>query len=1363
MFRANLRLFSFYVFLIFASNTKLFASNYNFHNYSTNQGLSHKTVNAILRDSEGFLWVGTTNGLSRFDGYSFKNFFNDEFDSLSVGANIIYDIVENKDHTIWIATNNGIKLYDKKTEKFHAIKMPEGATYMPFPCLTVDDAGTVWTCQTNLGLFKTTNTSTNTTTQKIDLAKLLKTKKQPTIWRVCAYEGFLWLSSSFGIIQYDFTNNKAIIIQTGKAISFCPSIKIGLQHELLFTIYDQGIYILNTKTLNGSWIEKNKFVPKGIVVVNINDAVRMNDSSIWIATSPGLYRVSKNGLSTIIGEDTGTLNRLKETGVSYLYLDNTKNIWIGTFDYGVFELNSHKEFFRSSKWFSRQDESVKPVYSIYVFPNKMLVYGSSQGLFCVQKNKATRKILQNTIVSIQAINNTQCLIFTPDSIYIFDNKTLTIHKFKKGSFPACVYKDKNAIIWTGYWGAGLKGENFITNQHYTLNVSNDISKNIIYTICGDNDGSLWLGTYGVGLVHVINPTSLKPTLKYYLHNKNNNSISSNEVLSLHNDERGSIWIGTCGGGLNQFNKKTGLFTHFTIKNGLKSNVIEAITSDNDGNIWFTSSVLSKYNVRTESFTHFTNSDGVSGEFNVGSCFKSSDGQIFFGGNNGILSFYPDSIPNPIPPKQPILTGLYIFGLPVSPGDTINNLVPYKASITYSNRLILPYSFNSFSIEFSSLYFFETNKISYSYMLKGQDRKWIPAYSGNRIASYSGLQPGIYTFLVRASNGTSQWSEPKIIIIEIVPPWWMTWWFKVFLSIFILILIIVITAYRINIIKEQNKKLEKQVADRTLDLSHANNILQEQSLALHQQNDNLKENQLVIEMKNGQLQEALESKDKLIGIIGHDFKNPLATLTGFASLLIAESAKPKSEKIKMYSEHIYNSATALMNQMLTVLDWALGQMNDVKCKPVEINLELLLFDAISLVKDSALQKQITISTQLEFTTNAFADPRMISTVFRNLLTNAIKYTARNGSVLVLIQEHEMELDVTFIDTGIGMDSKKYESIFAGYDKNSVILGTENEKGTGLGLQICKSFVEKNNGSISVKSNEGMGSVFTVTLPKGNEIAVKYPIIIENSNNTFFEDTTRIKSDIQTVLIIDDDKEIISMIQELFSSHFKVIEAQDGQAGLQIAQQMLPNFIICDINLPKINGIDLCMLIKNDTLTNHIPVLMITAQKEEDIQKESFMCGADDFITKPFNPYILKHKVIAILENLRKHDERVRKQIDISSNFTLPESVDDVFISKIIQLVQEKFTDPAFDVNMIAKQEGLNRTQLWRKFKNTTGKNLGDYIRDMRMKKAIEMLKTGKYRISEIAFEVGYNEPKYFTKCFIKEFGVSPSTYIENNLL
>lgn len=1316
-------------------------TDYIVRNFSVNQGLAHKTVICMMQDKDGFVWIGTTNGLSRFDGYSFKNYFHSNTDSTSMNGIGVWAIAEGLDGKIWISTNEGLEYFDKEKEVFGLVQIPNSNQVNFSKNISVDKQGYVWVYSPLTDFIAINPKDNSIAVSGLSIPKVFFDNKDIVIYAFTVIDDVIWVASSGGVFKYFYKSGDIEFIHKA-SLNHCFSLHVVDETTLLFTFLFDGIYKVNTKTSTGTWMSKKLIINEPENESAFYVSTYTKDSTYWIGTTKGVVVVDKQ-LSEM------RFRFLEHDIISYILRDKENNILLGTYNKGFFLIKENNKQFRTIM----QDRSEKPeqavVNNLQVFSNGSVLYTNNAGFYYISnflQPKKIEKISNASMSSIYHLNSTRCFANNVDTLFEFDTYTKKMSKKIVSSATNCAYLASNKILWLGTWHGLIYGYDENNKRKYSISIDKNTGSSI-YQILGDDDGSLWVATYGSGLVHIEHPTSTHPIITKYMYIRGKNSISSNIVHSIYRNSGDSLlWIGTCGGGLNVFNTKTKKFIVYTIAEGLKTNVVESLISDNEGNIWIGTNVLTKFDVQKKTFTHFTESDGINGVFIINAVAKAPNGYLLFGTSKGVLVVNPKSLLQDKKYNKPYITDFKIRGVSVQVGQTLDDKKPYTSSITYSKSIEIPYEFNSFSFEFASIHIGESNNIVYEYMLQGLDKTWIPAEKSIRIASYSALQPGTYVFKVRAGNGNGLWSDVREVTIEIVPPFWKTWWFRILVFMSLCAIGFSIIYYRFRIIKQQSSVLDAKVKERTKELLVANKNL-------YSRNEQLKQNQIVIEMRNADLNEALQAKDELIKILGHDFKNPLTGILGLADLLKTEKIQTNQKKVKKFAELIHASASSLLSQMLTVVEWAQSLNTNLTAHPIDINIETLVDDAISLVKESAMQKQIYISKQVDFEYNAFVDPRMIGTVFRNILTNAIKFSHVGGSVLIIIQELDTTIDIVFIDTGIGMNEQYAQQVFVG-DTSISRLGTSNERGSGIGLHVCKTFVEKNCGSISVMSEEHKGAIFTVSLPKAETLVIKTQLI---SADNSIENTDVERKESNTILIIDDSIEIREMIEGLFDANNTVIKAEDGKEGLYIAQHVVPDIILCDIILPSIHGYEICQTLKTDDVTKHIPIILISSQIGLDIETKSFESGANDFIQKPFNSYVLQQKVLALLELKKQMFDKMSVEHEMDKKLQLPLDYDNKIILKVLEFIEQNLNDTELDTETVSTAIGVSRTQLWRIFKKTTGKTLGDYIRDLRLEKAAEMLKTGKYRISEVAFEVGYSDAKYFTKNFQKKYGVSPTQF------
>jgi len=1314
-----------------------------FKNYSISEGLVHKSVKKIIQDSEGFIWIATTNGISRFDGYEFKNFTCNDNDSTSLSGATVVDIEEGNNGKIWLSTEAGLEYYDKKHETFHLVDSEhyKGDVFTRRIC--VDKAGIVWSYEPLRNIVAYDPRGDSLFFSPVNIPALVDTAI--VVLNFIEHDEVLWLACNKGIACFDYKSDTFEWIEESQHTN-CPKIQKMDSCTLTMTFTFEGICTINTHTQKISWITKD-FIGKKIGAPTVFfDAVTDNNGTIYIAVSPGLVAVK----DSVVRYYNSHSEKYYFEGNSFanLFRDNSNNIWIGTYEDGIFLKKEANKGFQFREKLHADDVKRTRISNFHVFSNNTLLYDDTESIyFCKDYNNlysgcATR-IMTNQLSLIFPLDKRYCIVNIADSAFLYDSQSRLLTYSHQAYLPASACKDSNGILWTSTWDGTLIGFDKAQNKRYEIIVDkNKHSRTSLFSICNDVDGSIWMGSYGKGLVHVVNPTDEKPIIEFY--NKKGKGmyfLNTSHVHCLHLDASNNLWIGTNGNGLIKRNALSKKFEVFTTQNGLKSDVIESIVSDNNGNIWFASSVISKYDVQQKVFTHYLQNNGIEGTFIVKACAKATNGDLLFASSRGIYILHPSLIKKANDAPTPIFTDFKIRGKSVNAGDSIYGTMLHNTAIIYSKEICLPYELNSFSIVFASLDYQAPKIFDYQFKLNGVDNDWVSSNGSNRIARYVGIQPGSYLFSVRASNGSGEWSLPRTIEIIIIPPWWKTIWFKITMLLFILGTASAIIAFRFRNVKQRNKELEQKVKQRTNRLSEANMLLQESHLYL--------------EMKNEQTEEALSTKDKLIQVIAHDFKNPLAALLGNLSNLKERFSQYDKEMIFKTIDSISISGKSLLMQMNNVLDWALSEKKKVVFRSEEVNIETLVIDSIELVKESAERKNIFISTHSDYKTNALVDSRMIGAVIRNLLVNAIKFTPHHGTIVVVVQEYDDDIEVSVIDSGVGVSQDFINAILQS-GKSSIASDTDNIKSTGIGLQLCKLFIDKNKGKFSIRSDNNRGSVFSFTVPKGEHDAVKPQKTHLSQNNKKDSLQIPIPEDFNsTILIIDDNESILTLLKQLLEPYYSVVTANDGKSGMQMASNVVPSLIISDIAMPSISGIDLCQALKENDMTNKTPIILLTANRS--LMNEGYACGADDFIVKPFNENELLMKVHALLEN-RKRIVHKRQEHITEGGFILPESFDDAIINKLLTYINTHFCDNELDISTIISEIGLGRTQLWRKFKESTGQNLSEYIRNLRLSKANEMLKTGKYKVAEVGYEVGFTNPQYFSRCFAKHMGYTPSEVV-----
>jgi signal transduction histidine kinase/ligand-binding sensor domain-containing protein/AraC-like DNA-binding protein len=1310
-----------------------------FKHFDTKDGLPNNSSQAILRDSYGFLWVGTTDGLCKYDGTRFQNY--SVIDS-SNGTIVvpIYKLFEDSKKQLWIGTNRGLSCYDRKHDSFILV--------LKNVCVTdIDESrdGILWVStfsgifkvqQRNRKILKSYNLSNKIPSNIISQSEI---DSKGILWVGTQSDGLFTLNPKTEIIKrftHDSKNVNSISSNRIKTFSFDKNGKLWIGTN------DAGLCVLDTSNKQFRLYNINKMEVQKTASNIIESILIDSKNDVWFSHNGCLTKYNRKTDDFVKYPAEKYNDRfLNSYNLCFITEDYNGNFWFGTFGTGIYCWNKQNNNFKIFNCIPEKNDGLKNNgVNSFVEYNGKIIIGTYEGLQYFNPKTNTFSNFENktlnseSVISIAKYNNELWCTTWGQGLFRLQLQTNTLtHFIHENDNPNSISTNAirttakiDTLIWIATWGDGIeafdKNYKMVISHDYLTDKSKVFSKpNWVSKIIKDSKNRIWITT--MSGVYVKDGKTFRA---FHYDSKNPHSISEDIVNSVFEDSKHQIWLIT-GRGLVKYIEKTDDFERFGKQKNLPTSP-RAILEDSNQTLWISSTdaiysfnektgIVRKYNSRNEL---------IKDEFNSNSALKTSDGTMYFGGKSGFISFKPELVKSSFEVPKIVFRHLYVDNVIQNSLDVTDSV-----SLQYSNSVI--------TIYIADLQDIISNFALFEYSFDGK-KTWKTIDESRKI-TFSNKQPGSYVLNIKASYNNGKYSEKSLVII-VIPPWWKTWWFKIGLVLLLMIIITTIIWNRFRLIKQKNLELEGKVLERTEELITAN--------------DRLNENQIVIEMKNLELNEILHAKDELIKIVSHDFKNPLSGIIGMAGLLKNETTGNKSEKIKLFAESILTSATTLVTQMTSVLDWAQSLTNEHESNPIEINLEVLLDDAISLVGENAIQKNISITKQTEFSLNAFIDPRMISTVFRNLLSNAIKFTHTGGSIHIMIQEFENGIDIVFIDTGVGIKQDILKTIFNPNVTIKSSFGTANEKGTGIGLKMCKTFIDKNSGHIRVMSEEGKGSTFTITLPKGQNLAtIKSQTNITLLQTSLFQPNTNEKI---TVLVIDDSIEIREIVHSVFEGNYTVLKAEDGNEGLYIAQNMLPDIIISDINLPGKNGIEICKILKSNDITCHIPILLITSQQGNDIEVESFESGANDFIEKPFNPYSLKQKVLALLEYRGHIREEIRKSIESNQLVNLPLDYENKIIRKVIDLINNNLSDPEIDTETVVKNVGVSRAQLWRIFKKTTGKSLGDYIREIRMKKAAEMLKTGKYRVSEVAMEVGFYDAKYFTKSFLKEFGMSPSQYI-----
>jgi signal transduction histidine kinase/ligand-binding sensor domain-containing protein/DNA-binding response OmpR family regulator len=1379
---------------------------YKFTHFSSQDGLPQNSVLTILQDNTGFLWFGTDDGLARYDGYNFTVYKHDPEDPYSISNNVIRGLAQDNYGFIWIATEGGgLNVYNPISEKFISLKHEKDPALTIGPGkvykVLVDSEGDIWVATLSDGIIKISyrndpGSSLDGLKENIEIRYYKQGSSglnDNKIWSIHEDRSHrIWIGTYEGGLQvFDKTSETFTdypIIKNQQEIS---SVKVFFEDSKGNIWIGTERYGLFKKNRDASSLKhyplKGNQNLNGRNLPNITGITEDQYGHVWIGTlGDGLsvYDPEHNEFYHYEDDPTDPYS-INGSSVYNIYEDKTGNIWIGMYSgEGLNKINPREQHFEHYRSLSNVPGSLsgKMVKSIYRDSYNNLWVGIFNGGLNLWDSAKSKFIHFNTFRNNISHNNVQCITEGKPGILWVGTDGGGLNKFDINSNSFTVYKadpndpysisknevwaickDHQGYLWIGTAnGGGLNRFNPKTGEFQQFidqeETHDSPNFNDIRALYLDKKNYLWIGTFGGGL-NKYDFTTGKFT--YYTHDpKNKESISHDIITSIFEDSKGDFWIGTFGGGLNKFNPATEKFTSFREKDGLPSNMIKAILEDDQGYLWIsTVKGLSRYNYETGTFKNFTSEDGLqSDEFNLGTAFKDKYGKLYFGGTNGFNAFYPDRVKIETTVKAPVITKFRVFNKPVSPDEKIIDRVLLHKNITHTSELELDHEHNSFEFEFSVLEYNGQDKLKYAYKLEGFDKAWIITDAQRRFAPYANLNAGDYTFKVKASNEHGVWgSEEKILKLIVHPPWW-----KSSIAYAIYVVLIALVLYAIKSIILFRIKLKNDLRFERLE---------------HQKHEEI--NQL---------------KLRFFTNISHELRTPLMLINVPLEQLVKRS--DLSEKVQTQLSSIHNNATRLLRLINQLLDFRKQETGNMSLAVREENFIDFIRDITTSFEGLASQRNIHFNLIVEKKLDPMLwfDPDQLEKVFYNLCYNAFKFTPDGGKVEVKlfqssivhpIRQNEIPcLAISVIDNGKGIKPEYQDKIFErffqiNYDDSYL------SAGTGIGLALSKNLVEFHKGSIDVFSIPEEETIFTVKLRCGknhfeyHEFAhnpVKKQIASLNNQELNYLKEEFLKpayADVgesglmekpvkgQKLLIVDDNLELLNLMKDTLGSYFHILTATHGREGLDSVMKCKPDLVISDIMMPYMDGVEMCARMKQNIETSHIPVILLTAKSAHSSKLEGYESGADDYLSKPFPLDLLIMKVKNLLKSRDRLKEKFRKVPDLEPTEITVASADKKLMKKAIEIVEAHMDNSDFDIPIFVKEVGLSRTLLYEKLKALTGHTPNGFIQMLRLKRAAQLLLSSDLKVAEIGYMVGFNNPKYFSKCFQKQFGCLPSRYAEKH--
>lgn len=1351
------------VYLLFSLTVCKAQSNFNvFKKLEINGVTFNKIVNAIYEDSSGFLWIGCNSGLYRYDGNELVTYQYNVFDPNSIPNNTINSIIEDNFNNLWIGSDSYLILYNRSENKFYNYYKNSLTTL-----LGKDSEGHIWALLSNIGLLKIVadpngqkpifdncldySKATNLQGENIQISSFVQD----------IYKRY-WIGTTSGLKNF---KNKGGVESTTFKFPI-RSLKL-IKGNRIMALCDNGLFILRYYE-NSTDLEilenYTNFVGTNTSLRTI--AIDSIKDELWLGSTKGLYKGVRKQNRYIFenfsnnSQETSLLNNQ----ISSTVFDAYGNLWIGTLR-GINKYVSRAPIFEFNKINpTNTDRSIADC--LFLKDKNTLLITRPDGLYKYNLHKKTYHKIKSDLANIDFITHS----LHKDKLLITDDKILyeaeiinspdsrlklkEIARFNNLITDIAIVDDHE--IWVGLWTQGL--EILDTKEslsHFKMTAISRLIKSHVSTLLLSKNLDLWVGTRGKGLFKV---DLINEKIEEFLPQKDN-GISSNAILSLHEDQEQNIWIGTRGGGLNKYDYKTKTFKVYKNINGLSSNVISAIEEDKNENLWlYTEEGITFFDVDEKRFTAFGQQDGIEEatyKFNVSTASKTRD-TLFFGSIDGFYSVYPSMFFQEDKIPSTVITRFQTLGeLENNISNTENTGTTIDINFSSDKKIELPYNKNNIVVNFSSLDLTSPSKNKYAYMLEGLNEYWVYTDASNRNANYNDLPPGDYVFKVKSSNSDGIWNEnPTEIKFAIMPPIWESVWaIRIyFLLFFLLVFIGVLMAKRWLLLK---KNLVKETISREKDKEH------------HQM------------------------RMTFFTDISHELRTPLALILGTIERVI----KSKDFQLNaVSSQRIYNN-TRRMNRLINqIMD--LRKFDEGKLK-LNISKNDIIKD-IAIIKNAFNDFANSSEIHYEFHTTlnhlkGWYDVDILEKILFNLLSNAFKYTPEKGKISLTTKLIENNASITEIshlhhgkyvkctveDNGIGIPENDLPFIFDRFYQSTKTYKNQIP-GTGIGMELVQKLVERHHGLINVDSVEKKFTRFTFYLPINKErfdhseiIEKGTPLkrnfiknsefqvinISENKEDTIVNFNKKIGK--PKVLLVEDNNELRQMMRDHLEDEFNVIEAPNGSRGFDMAINEKPKLIISDILMPIEDGISMLKRIKFEDSLSSIPIFMLTAKNTEDDKVKCLQLGADDYIEKPFSLEFVKWKVKNTLLTREELKEKYSKVITASPTDVQVSSNDDKFISKLISIIDEYMDDSLLSVEFLASEVGMSRTHLYRKIRDILNDTPVNFIKKTRLKRAAQLLKKNTMYKSEIAYMTGFNNQKYFGKCFTKEFGMSPTEYIKKH--
>lgn len=1394
------RVFGISVYFLFLSLYTVLAddSSIHFKRLSVDDGLSQNTVLALTQDRNNKVWVGTIDGLNWYEGSRFASYYRAPDDTASLANNHIYSLHTDRQGTVWVGTQVGLSRYNIIGNNFTNYSSPDN---QPIQVLAIGEP------EEDARLLLATNAGLMIFDKGTGQMKVQPELAGKTVYSLCRMnDGFL-LGTSEGVYFYYERNENVtrLLLQLkGKVIS-------GMLYDdrtgncWLASLTD-GVYCIDANFQ----IKKhyNKLNMPAYFLTNSVRTLCLDDKGrIWIGTMDGLLilepeteafqlcrfssedptSLGHNSIRSIFKDNQGGMwvgtfygglnyyhplapafgrlqhsawqNSLSDNTVSCISEDpDNGNLWIGTNDGGLNYYNRKTDsfsFFRAgTSANSLKSDNIKCVWT----DKDGSVYVGTHGGGLSRLNRKTGRIETYDFPRSASLNNSCYSLL--DGIELDGTDLDGTNLGGTNLYDTNLYGTELSETGKALWVGGMNGLFLFDKQtgelspHPLVKRYNKLGNVLIYTLFRDSKGRIWIGTeeslflYAGGKLEELHLSS-----SAYLH-------GLIQAFCVVEDGHHDIWVGSSTGLYRYKENSSTVWEQYTMKDGLPNDFIYSIQEDERGRLWLTTNKgLSCFNREDGTFFNYTKQDGLPhDQFNYGGACKAQDGTFFLGSLGGVTYFKPyELVDNPYSPDA-VVTGAVVFNEVIT--DMKSDRVHYYQD---AQGRMLGMSFPSdrklFNIRFAVINYLAGKRNQFLYKLEGFETEWnYSRHVSFARASYSNLPPGEYVFKVKACNNNGKWSEATTeFFVHIIPMWYQTWWAKTLFACFSIGLLFFIVYFFIA-----RARMKMQVR--------------------------------IEQIERSKIEELSQEKVRFYMNMSHELRTPLSLILAPLEELLGRKSTIDTP-VRQKLDYVYKNGRKLLHIVNQLLDFRKAEAGALPIHVAPMDVDGLLQDVLALFHENAQKRAISVSMESHLKGRLLpADKTYLETILMNLLSNAFKFTPDGGTIsLSLRAEAALHAEgdtysFTVRDSGIGMSAEQLDRIFERFYQVD-----GQRKGTGIGLALVKMLVEKHHGTIIVKSEPGRYAEFKVTLPADINIFTEkeremqeqqadgaavplreLPLPDDNfssgtssavsgevSQDGIQQNIAGAETERPTILLVDDNKEMVDYLKDNFRQTYVTLAAGNGEEALAIMKEHQVDIVLSDVMMPGIDGIRLCQLIKRNLQTCHIPVLLLSAKGSVDAQTEGIEAGADDYIAKPFSIQLLKGKIANLLKARQRLRHYYSNTIDIDTAKMTSNNLDEEFMRKAIQVVEENIGNDSFTSDELASKLYMSRSSLYLKMNSVSGEPPANFIRRIRFNKACKLLLEGRYSISEISGMVGFGSSSYFSTSFKKYVGCLPSEYVKQH--